>query len=508
MRGIHVRRDLGDFQTPPALAAAVLESLGKIGVRWPRVLEPTCGQGGFVTALLNGPSPPREIQAVEIQQAHCEQARASVATRDLSRTRVEIVQANLFELDLKRDLRWREDGPLLVIGNPPWVTSAELGAMGKTCRLKKWNLKALPGIEARTGASNFDLAEAVWLKLLRELADLAPTLALLCKTSVARRVLQFAQHDGIGITAASIHRIDAARWFGAATGACLFRIKMGSTTRSVHVPVFSGLGRDCAEPSWGFARGWLVQDLEAHRRVIWAAGASPWTWRQGLKHDAAAVMELIRDRSSGLLYNRAGERVDLELDFVYPLVKGADLKHPAVERPLRSVIVTQKCIGEDTRSLAMRAPRLWRYLEARADSFARRKSSIYRDQPPFALFGVGPYSFSCFKVAISGLHKTPAFRALGPLEGRPVMLDDTCYFLPCESAEQAAVLTALCNDPITLEFVRSASFPDAKRPITKALLGRVDLGAVLARTDRAALLPRAASVLANELTPKTVAPSL
>ena len=67
------------------------------------------------------------------------------------------------------------------------------------------------------------------------------------------------------------------------------------------------------------------------------------------------------------------------------------------------------------------------------------------------------------------------------------MLDDTCYFLPCSTAAEAAVLAALCNDPITLAFLRSASFKTAKRPITKALLQRIDLAAILRRTDRRAL---------------------
>jgi hypothetical protein len=115
------------------------------------------------------------------------------------------------------------------------------------------------------------------------------------------------------------------------------------------------------------------------------------------------------------------------------------------------------------------------------------------------LFGVGPYSFAPFKVAISGLHKTPAFRAIGPREGRPVMLDDTSYLLACSSAEEAAALTALCNDPIALELIRSSSFSDAKRPITKALLQRVDLRAILQRTDRRRLLARAAMVMAEEV---------
>ncbi len=61
------------------------------------------------------------------------------------------------------------------------------------------------------GLANFDVAEAVWLKLIFELAEQAPTIALLCKTAVARKVLEFVHRAGPPIAEASIHRIDALR---------------------------------------------------------------------------------------------------------------------------------------------------------------------------------------------------------------------------------------------------------------------------------------------------------
>ena len=63
------------------------------------------------------------------------------------------------------------------------------------------------------------------------------------------------------------------------------------------------------------------------------------------------------------------------------------------------------------------------------------------------------------------------------------MLDDTCYLLPCQTAVEAAVLAALCNDPVALELIRALSFPDAKRPVTKGLLQRIDLSAILMQAD-------------------------
>ena len=79
------------------------------------------------------------------------------------------------------------------------------------------------------------------------------------------------------------------------------------------------------------------------------------------------------------------------------------------------------------------------------------------------------------------------------------MLDDTGYFLPCETAAEAAALSSLCNDPAALGFLTSASFPDAKRPITKALLQRLDLRAILRHANRRGLLDRAGATLVSEL---------
>jgi hypothetical protein len=499
-----LRRDLGDFQTPPALVAAVLEGLGPIGPRWPRVLEPACGRGHFLAGLLGCEDPPRQVVGIEIQESH---AAAAAETVDRARTRqstavdATIIRGSVFRMHLGRDLTWRHQGPLLVVGNPPWVTSAELGVLASGNLPRKWNVKAARGLEARTGAANFDIAEAVWLKLLDELAGGEPvTIALLCKTTVARNVLEHAERHALPVADAALTPIDARRWFGAEVEACLFRLTLepgtGRTECAVRVPVFAGLGAAAPTSELGFARGRLVADLAAYERWEFADGACPLNWRQGLKHDAAAVMELApaHDGAAPGLCNKRGDIVDVEPDHVYPLVKGTDLARAELAEPRRAVIVTQARIGQDTRPLEQAAPRLWAYLSAYADRLAGRKSSIYRGQPPFAMFGIGPYSFAPYKVAVSGLHKTPRFHALGPVAGRPVMLDDTCYFLACRTPEQAAIVGAVLAEEAACGLLRALSFAGAKRPVTKRLLQRLDLGAIAARADRAALLARAEAI--------------
>jgi hypothetical protein len=442
--------------------------------------------------------PPREIRGIEIQADHARSARASALKLAREDVQVEIDERDLFTLDVGADIVWQNRGPLLVIGNPPWVTTAALGAMASPERPPRANVKGLRGLEARTGSANFDVSEAVWLKLANELRDQNPTIALLCKTSVARNILQFAHRASLPIRSASIRRIDAARWFGAAVDACWFcaRLESGQT---LEVPVYANLSDERPEAIMGFAGEWLVADIAAYAQWRAVEGQCPRDWRQGLKHDAAPVMELSRDHAGSDWHNRNGEPVSVEPEYVYPLVKATDIQKESGNPQERAVLVPQSRLGESTERLRDLAPRLWTYLESHGERFAKRKSSIYRDRPPFSIFGIGPYSFAPYKVVISGMHKVPRFRLLGPIRGKPVMVDDTCYFLPCATAAEGAVLAAICNDPRTLGLIQATSFPHAKRPITKKLLQRIDLLSVLTTAKRHELVTKASAILANDL---------
>ena len=60
-------------------------------------------------------------------------------------------------------------------------------------------------------------------------------------------------------------------------------------------------------------------------------------------------------------------------------------------------------------------------------------------------------------------------------EDKPVMLDDTCYFIPCTSNREADFLASLLNTPIAREFFSSFIFWDSKRPITANVLSQLDI---------------------------------
>ncbi len=464
-------RQYGDFQTPPELVREILRVLSPIGKNWKRILEPTCGHGSFIRELVCIENPPKEIKGIEIQDSYVRQAKEIASTE---KTDIEIVQGSIFDLDFQKDLTWKSSDPLLVIGNPPWVTNSEIGSLDGNNLPRKCNFKKLRGIDAITGRSNFDIAEYIWIKLLSELEDRTAAIALLCKTSVARNVLRYASDSHLNISQATIHAIDAKKWFGAAVDACLFTLKTGSRKSNYEADVFCSLDAETSDRTIGFAGGHFVSDINAYRAVSHIEGSCPLEWRQGIKHDASKVMELTL-RQDGWT-NGFGEKVTVEDDFIFPLIKGSDVQSfSGTDSIVRRVIVPQRRVNQDTNLLKTLAPELWSYLCRYTEIFQARKSSIYNNKAPFSIFGIGDYSFAPFKVIVSGLYKEPRFIFADSLEGKPVMCDDTCYLLPCDSAVQAAAIAAILNHRQSIQFLKSISFQDSKRPMTKAVLKRIDI---------------------------------
>jgi methylase of polypeptide subunit release factors len=463
------RVEFGDWQTPPELAARVFDVLQNRGVNPLSVVEPTCGRGAFVVAAATA-CPDAHILGFELSESHLAAARSA-----LTGTQVVLQQADFFDLDWKAVLAGLAD-PVLIVGNPPWVTSATLGSLASENLPEKANFKQHRGLDAKTGKANFDISEWMILHLLSVLQGREFTLAMLCKSSVARRVLEVAHEQGWRVDGAT-YRIDAKAHFGAAVDAVLMLVTSARTAECAYRwGVYDHLG--AAAPAWhtGMVGGTICSDLEAFARTRGLSGRSEIEWRSGVKHDCASVMELHRD-GDGLL-NGLGETVDVEQNYLYPMRKGSDVANGRAATD-RYVLVTQRSLGEDTTPIRERAPKTWAYLAAHAALLRARKSSVYLGQPPYAMFGIGDYSFAPFKVAVCGLYKHLNFNVLGPVEGRPVMLDDTSYFLPCRDAEQAELLSRVLNGKHAQEFLRARIFWDAKRPVNKALLQSLSLDALL-----------------------------
>lgn len=429
-----------------ALAAACVARLARDGLAPRTVLEPTCGRGAWLVAAREA-WPDARLVGRELDPAYAAEARAAVPDAD-------VAVADFFATDwgaLGRAL----EPPVLVLGNPPWVTSATLGALG-SARRPRARIAGVDGLDAVTGRSNFDVSEHVVGTLLDALAGREFALAMLLKVAVARRV---AERFAIG---GEVRRVDARRWFGAAVDAALVTMRPGPR----RWPELGELDAEAPTRTWGVAEGALVPDVDAWARTRHLEGTQAPAWRSGIKHDAAAVMELTRDGAGWR--SRAGGRIELEPDLVFPYRKGGDLILGT--SPARAVIAPQARLGAPTDWIRDALPRTWAYLDAHRAALDARKSRIYRGRPPFAIFGIGEYAFAPYKVAVAGLSAELAFRLVEPVDGRPVLLDDTSYFLPFVTREAAVDAQRTLSSPEARSFFLARMFGDAKRPVTKRLL--------------------------------------
>jgi hypothetical protein len=229
--------------------------------------------------------------------------------------------------------------------------------------------------------------------------------------------------------------------------------------------------------SIGYHNGQLMADVSAFERWKHLGGRDDvYQWRSGVKHDCSKVMEL---RKEGNRYrNGLNELIDLEQDCLYPMLKSSEITKGRSKEPTRWMLVTQKAIGDETSVIRIAAPKTWEYLQRNGLLLDRRASSIYRNRPRFSVFGVGDYTFARWKVAISGFYKQLNFATIGPFAEKPVVLDDTSYFVPCQSEQEARYIADLFNSQPAREFFSAFVFWDAKRPITVDTLRRLDLSAL------------------------------
>ena len=471
------RKVFGDFQTPPHLARKAVSLLSELVPRPDLVVEPTVGRGSFLEAAIQEWGGDVVYEGYELNEVH-----VASASERLGPSGAKIRQQDFFEHDWHQCLRRPEFGKVLVLGNPPWVTNSELGRLRGDNLPVKTNAAGYSGMEARTGKSNFDIAEWMIERLVEAIPEHG-AIALLCKTMTARRVLRSLWTKGGGRRDVRLFRFDAKAEFNVSADACLFYVT-GAATEERSAQVFETLSLKSGLSTFGYVDNTLVFDMDAYREYCsLGIGSSPYRWRSGIKHDATQVMELVRQGDT--YANGLGESVQLEEDFVYPLLKSSDVGNGRVAAR-KHVLVTQRFTGEDTERFREEAPRIWEYLNCHASHFDSRASSVYRGQPRFAMFGIGTYSFAPWKVAISGFYDSLRFLLVSPQGGRPVMVDDTCYFLPFDHREDAEIVIDLLCSNAARRFLRSLIFPDTKRPVTIDVLRRISIDALarhLHRTD-------------------------
>ncbi len=472
------RVSYGDWQTPMSLAEKICDiHLSKFGSP-DIVIEPTCGLGAFVLSALRKFQNIKEFYAIEINRQYASELKLKILLNALtspsqSHPDIYIYNTDFFEFDFipiiekSKRMGWN----MAIIGNPPWVTNSTQGKNNSKNIPFKSNIFKLKGIDAITGKSNFDISEYISLKLLHLSEINTGGISFLLKNSVIRNILIKQHTERLHLGNIEQRLIDASIEFDVSVDASCFFAQFGCT------PSFICNVSDFYSNTYIQQYGWVddsfVSNTESYKAVSRYDKKSSYIWRSGIKHDCAAILELTH--SNGKYTNGLGEIVQIEDDLIYPLLKSSDINNYQENQFRKFIIVPQRRVGDNTSELKYSHPHAFSYLSKYENVFSGRKSSIYKGKDKFSIFGIGDYSFKPYKIIVSSLYKSVKFILVSQTDGKPIMVDDTCYQLDFDNLEEAKCILNALNSNEICSLLQSLVFKDAKRVVTKSLLMRLDL---------------------------------
>ncbi len=452
-------KELGDYQTPLYFTDIICNYLkNELNISPDIIIEPTCGTGNFLKSA-SDKFPNKQLYGIDIDNEKLEKVDKTIPN-------LKLINEDIFTF---RFGNTNKNNSFLIIGNPPWITNAELSKINSKNVPLKSNFRNEMAIDARMGNSNFDISEYIILKMIDEFKDTISTIAFLCKTTVSRNIFIELNRNNINYSFIKQLNFDSYKIFNIDADACLFVIQFGGKTLTNKICEVA----DISKPSevlykFGFKNDKFYSNIKDIPPID---GNCQMEWRQGVKHDCAKIMELTRKNNRFL--NKNNEKVEIENTYIYPLLKSSQLKKPIVNNTSKHIIITQKKIKQDTSHIKTDAPETWKYLNNNKEYFDRRKSSIYNNAPDFSIFGIGDYAFKKYKVAISGFYKKPVFTLV--YSDKTMMLDDTCYFLSFDKYDDAYITMLILNTPLVKKFLKNIAFLDSKRPYSKKVLKRIDL---------------------------------
>jgi len=471
------RAEYGDFQTNIDLAVNVAKFLKYNSVNPKIILEPTCGKGNFIVASLSTFKRIEKVYAVEIYKPYVWETKFNILqffidNPSARKPEILISHFNVFDFDFTEISKESSRGEILIIGNPPWVTNSKLSSLESANLPTKSNFKKHNGFDAITGKGNFDIGEYITLMIFDAFQNSNGYFAFLVKNSVIKNVVFDQRQRSYNISDLQKLSIDSKKEFNVSVEASLLLCKLKQT------PEFICNEYNLYNPSkllniFGWVNDKFVSSISLYQHSNDIDGICPFEWRQGIKHDLSSYMEF--ERVNGHFINGLQQEIFLEEDLVYGILKSSDLKQDVIDKTRKFTIITQKKIGQDTAFIKKELPKTYNYLHKNKLQFDLRKSSIYKGKPDYSIFGIGDYSFKPFKVTISGLYKKYIFNLVIPQNGKPIMLDDTCYLLGFDQLEFAAYTLILLNSDKTKKFLKAITFTDAKRTFTKDILMRIDL---------------------------------
>ena len=528
-----LRNELGEYYTPDWLADHLLDLLQYHGDTSTRLLDPSCGSGTFLIKAI------RRIRARHENHGNprdlCRAITAGVVGFDLNPSAVLAARANY--LIAIRDLVL-ESGPIeipvylcdsilddvpragrfdLVVGNPPWIAWDNLPDDYRQATKPLWQaygLFSLSGTDARHGGGKKDLSSLMLAASADRWLGDGGRLAMVITQTIFqskgagdgfRRFRLGPEGRPLGVLrvddmVAIKPFKDAANW----TSTIL--LEKGTATKYPvdYVKWLPGQGgfsqQEClAEPIDPRAPSspWLVcpknESAADLRRMV---GPSDYTAHLGANSGGANGvywLEVLGSSDDGVMVRnltakgkRAVEsvRTVIEPDLLYPLVRWGDVSRFAA-RPSAHILLAQDVdtrSGVDESLMRQQYPKTYAYLSRFADMLLSR--SAYRKyqgrRPFYSMYNVGRYTISPLKVVWRRMDRRINAAVLEPyvdpvLGTRPVIPQETCVLIDCQSAAEAHYICAVLNSSPVNTLITAHSVDGGKGFGTPGMLDFVNL---------------------------------
>jgi hypothetical protein len=228
---------------------------------------------------------------------------------------------------------------------------------------------------------------------------------------------------------------------------------------------------------------WLIQPEDFQIRMEELIGPSDYQAHLGANTGGANGvywLELLGAADGGVRVRNFAEKSKTSMEVVEAVIE-PDLLYPLLcwghigrysARPGRYILLAQDCqkrTGIDQSVMREKYPRTFEYL-SRFDQRLKDRAAYRRYQsggPFYSMYNVGPYTTAPIKVVWrrmdSGINAAVATMIEDPFLGlRPLIPQETCAMIACQSLEEAHYICAVLNSTLINYLVKSHSVSGGK----------------------------------------------
>ena len=225
---------------------------------------------------------------------------------------------------------------------------------------------------------------------------------------------------------------------------------------------------------------WLVgteQELKVWPKLFNASSESVYQARKGVTTDVNGIffvnvspvadnklVKINNDPRNGRRRDVAARSAIVERDDIFPLLRGRDVhRFRAASQENQCVIVPQRGMFGDE-DLPITKPRTFKFLSGFRDILEQRSSyrRFQQGKPFWSIWSTGNYTFAPYKVVwkeMSGAGFVAAYVGSSKFcdTTKMVIPDHKVYFVPLQTEEEAAYLTAFLNSRVVADAINAYS---------------------------------------------------